>query len=118
MENIIYNELRHRGYRVNTGNVEIREKTDRMDKNNRPIYTTKQLEVDFVASRGSDLIYIQSAFSIPDELKEYQEKRSFFHIGDSFRKLILINDNIKMKRDEVGIMTMNVRDFLLDNESF
>lgn len=113
MENIIYNELRHRGYRVDTGNVEIREKTDRTDKNRRSIYTTKQLEVDFVATRGSDKVYIQSAFSTADEQKEAQEKRSLFHIGDSFQKVILVGDNIKAKRDEAGIATINVRDFLL-----
>ena len=115
MENIIYNELRSRGYQVSTGNVEIREKTERLDKNNRPIYTTKQLEVDFVAGKGSDKVYIQSAYSVQDELKQYQEQRPFFHIGDSFRKIILVNDNIKLKRDEAGITTMNVLDFLMSD---
>ena len=115
MENIIYNELRSRGYQVSTGNVEIREKTERLDKNNRPIYTTKQLEVDFVAGKGSDKVYIQSAYSVEDESKQYQEQRPFFHIGDSFRKIILVNDNIKLKRDEAGITTMNVLDFLMSD---
>ena len=114
MENIIFNELRCRGFNVDIGTVTCNEKTDRLNKNGKPIYVEKTYEVDFVATKGSEKYYIQSAYSIPDEAKEAQEKNSLLKIDDSFRKLIIVHDDIKLRRDDKGIVTMNVYDFLED----
>lgn len=107
MENIIYNELRYRGFSVDVGVVEIREKQSngKMER--------KQLEVDFVANSGSKRYYIQSAFSMSAPDKEAQEKRPFLRFNDSFKKIILVRENIKVRRDDNGIVTMGVLDFLL-----
>ena len=110
MENIIYNELRMRGYNVDVGVVEIREKQAGG-------YTKKQTEVDFVANLGSKRIYIQSAFAMSDDEKTAQEKRPLDKIGDSFKKIIVVGENIKLRRDEDGIVTMGIRDFLLKRDS-
>lgn len=111
MENIIYLELKRRGYCVDVGLIETRE-TD--DSGNR---THRQLEVDFIAYPGNNKYYIQSAFSIPDETKRAQEERPLLQIGDSFRKIIVIGNHIKLKRDDMGITTMGIRQFLLDQNS-
>lgn len=110
MENIIYNELRIRGYKVDVGIVEHIETTT--GKRSR-----KQLEVDFVATRGSEKFYLQSAFSVPDSQKKAQEQRSLLCIPDSFKKIIVVSDNIRARRDENGIMTIGLRNFLLDENS-
>lgn len=111
IENIIYTELKRRGYSVDVGLVEIRE-TDSSG-----IRTRKQLEVDFVVYKGNNKYYIQSAFSLPDELQKKQEERPLLSIGDSFRKIIVVGNNIKLKRDDMGITTMGIRQFLLDPNS-
>ena len=111
MENIIYNELRMRGYNVDVGVVEIR------DKQADGSYTKKQTEVDFVANLGSKRIYIQSAFAMSDDKKTAQEKRPLDKIGDSFKKIIVVGENIKLCRDEDGIVIMGIRDFLLKRDS-
>ena len=111
MENIIYNELRMRGYNVDVGVVEIR------DKQADGSYTKKQTEVDFVANLGSKRIYIQSAFAMSDDEKTAQEKRPLDKIGDSFKKIIVVGENIKLCRDEDGIVIMGIRDFLLKRDS-
>lgn len=111
MENIIYTELKHRGYFVDVGLVEIRE-NDRSGNRVR-----KQLEVDFIAYKGNNKYYIQSAFSLPDESKRIQEERPLLNIGDSFRKIIVVGNHIKLKRDDMGITTMGIRQFLLDPDS-
>lgn len=111
MENIIYIELKRRGYSVDVGLIETRE-TD--DSGNR---THRQLEVDFIAHQGNNKYYIQSAFSMPDETKKAQEERPLLQIGDSFRKIIVIGNHIKLKRDDMGITTMGIRQFLLDQNS-
>ena len=108
MENIIYNELRVRGFRVDVGVVEERT----TDRNNRTI--RKHYEVDFVANQGSRRYYIQSAFMMPTREKQEQEVASLMRIGDSFRKIIVVKDDIMPKRDENGIVTMGVLDFLLN----
>lgn len=107
MENIIYNELRYRGFSVDVGVVEIREKQPdgKMKR--------KQLEVDFVANSGNRRYYIQSAFAMNSPDKEAQEKRPFLRVNDSFKKIILVRENIKIRRDENGIVTMGLLDFLL-----
>ena len=111
MENIIYNELRSRGYAVDVGIVEKRKK-DASGKAER-----KQLEIDFVANKGSQRYYIQSAFTMPDEQKQKQEKMSLLQVKDSFKKIIVVKDVVNVTRDENGITTMSVYDFLLKDNS-
>ncbi len=108
MENIIYNELKIRGFLVDIGVVE--HKTT--DKNGKTI--RKQYEVDFVANQGSRRYYIQSAFVMPTGAKERQESTSLLNIDDSFKKIIIVKDYIKPKRNEDGIVTMGLIDFLLN----
>ena len=108
MENVIYNELRMRGYSVDVGVVPIAEK----DRNGK--VTRKQLEVDFVCNLGSSRYYIQSAYTLPDEVKRTQEVRPFRKIDDSFKKIIITRDMVPMQYDEYGILTVNIYDFLLD----
>ena len=111
MENIIYNELRSRGYTVDVGVVEKRG-TDEIGKE----YKT-QLEIDFVANLGSKRYYIQSAFSMPTEEKRIQEKASLVNVNDSFKKIIVVKDVVNVTRDEDGITTMSIYDFLLKENS-
>lgn len=110
MENILYNELRMRGYNVDVGVVETKRslagKTIRV-----------QYEVDFVVNEGSNRYYIQSAFNMANIEKEQQEKASFSLINDSFKKIIVVKDDIKPKRDEQGIVTVGLLDFLLNKNS-
>ena len=111
MENIIYNELRIRGFRVDVGLVEHYGK----DENKKS--TKKQLEVDFVATKGNKKYYIQSAFSMSSSEKIEQEQRSLKSINDSFKKIIVVRDNIKVRRDDYGIVTIGICNFLLDENS-
>lgn len=111
MENIIYNELIIRGYSVDVGVVEIKS------QNSEGRWMRVQLEVDFVACLGSRKYYIQSAFSIPDREKELQESRSLLNIRDSFKKIIVVKDHIMPRRNEEGILTIGLWDFLLDENS-
>lgn len=111
MENVIYNELRMRGYNVDVGVVPVAER----DVNGKVV--RKQLEVDFVCNIGSLRYYIQSAYSLPDEAKRAQEVRPFRKIDDSFKKIIVTKDIVPAFYDENGILTMNIYDFLLDVDS-
>jgi len=111
MENIVYNELRSRGYSVDVGVVEKRGinqegKTERT-----------YLEIDFIANLGSKRYYIQSAFSMPTEEKRLQEKAPLVNVNDSFKKIILVKDVMNVTRDEDGITTMSIYDFLLKDNS-
>ena len=108
MENVIYNELRMRGYSVDVGVVTVAEK-DQDGKVNR-----KQLEVDFVCNLGSSRYYIQSAYSLPDEVKRTQEIRPFRKIDDSFKKIIITKDIVQPYYDDYGILTVNIYVFLLE----
>lgn len=110
MENLVYNELRARGYSVDVGVVEKRAREEGRD-------VRKQLEVDFVANRGSDRVYIQSAREMRTPEKAAQEKASLLGINDSFKKVVLVRDVVKPLRDERGVVTMSVFDFLLDEHS-
>ncbi len=111
MENIIYNELRYRGYNVDVGVVEIREKNvDGKD-------IRKQLEIDFVANLGSKRYYIQSAYYIPDEQKMRQETRSFDKADDSFKKIIIVERSMKPRMTEKGYVMMGIKEFLLNPNS-
>lgn len=111
MENIIYNELRVRGYHVDVGVVEYYE-TKADGKRGK-----KQLEVDFVATKGSEKYYVQSAVALPTADKVNQEQRGLLRISDFFRKIVVVGDNIKVRRDENGIITIGLRNFLLDENS-
>ena len=111
MENVIYNELRMRGYLVDVGLVECWT-TDENGKRKR-----SKLEVDFVVNNGPERVYIQSAFNMPTKDKEKQERRSLINIADNFRKVIVVKDDIKRKIDDDGVVTMGLFDFLLDEQS-
>ena len=111
MENIIYNELITRGYRVDVGMVEIRK------PNKEGKWTRTQLEVDFIANLGSRKYYVQSALSIPNREKEIQESRSLMGINDSFKKIIIVKDHIMPRRNQEGILTIGLFDFLLKEDS-
>lgn len=111
MENIIYTELRSRGYRVDVGVVEIYE-TNSYGKSQK-----KQLEVDFIANKGNRKYYIQSAFEMSSSEKTEQEKRALNKLNDSFKKFIITKDDIKTSIDENGLITMGIYDFLLNENS-
>ena len=113
MENIIYNELRYRGFSVDAGEVSVSEKTERIDANGKNIYVQKSLEVDFIATLGSRKQYIQSALSIDSAEKSVQEKKSLYYIDDSFEKVIVTKNGLKPIQDEKGVVTMDLFDFLL-----
>lgn len=111
MENVIYNELRMRGYLVDVGLVECWT-TDENGKRKR-----SKLEVDFVVNNGPERVYIQTAFNMPTKDKEKQERRSLINIADNFRKVIVVKDDIKRKIDDDGVVTIGLFDFLLDEQS-
>lgn len=111
MENIIFNELKVRGYNIDIGVVVMNE-SDRTGKKIR-----KQLEIDFVCNKGSKRYYIQSAFALPDEKKMEQEQRSLVNTGDGFKKIIITKDAIAPLYNEKGILVMNIYDFLLNPDS-
>ena len=106
MENVIYLELRRRGYNVDVGSVEIREGNSK-----------KQLEIDFVANKGNNKIYIQSALKMKTQEKVQQEQKSLLNVNDFFKKIIIVGDNVKKSRFENGIIIMSIYDFLLDSHS-
>lgn len=110
MENIIYNELRYRGYNVDVGFVETRENIDGTLKR-------KQLEIDFVANQGNKRYYIQSAYDIQNEEKMKQETKSLDNIDDSFKKIIVVRNSIKPRRNEKGYLIVGLKEFLLDPNS-
>ena len=111
MENIIFNELKVRGYNVDIGVVVMNE----VDKNGKKI--RKQLEVDFVCNKGSKRFYIQSAYALPDKEKMEQEQRSLVNTGDGFKKIIIAKDAVAPLYNEKGILVMSVYDFLLNPDS-
>ena len=109
MENIIYNELRIRGYRVDVGVIE------KFEKNADEKTVRKLLEIDFIATKGSEKYYIQSAFTL--DTPEKQEEKPLNTIFDSFKKIVIVRDSIKLRRNEQGIVTMGIKQFLLDENS-
>lgn len=111
MENIIYTELRRRGFNVDVGIVEKRK----TDENGKKYYT--QLEVDFVANKGSNKYYIQSAYSIEDNSKREQELQSLLNISDNFKKMVIVYDSFIKWQDENGIVYISIYDFLLNENS-
>lgn len=108
MENVIYNEMRHRGFLVDVGNVNIRIKTEDGK------WQRVTLEVDFVCNLGSRRYYLQSAFRMPDEEKMEQEKRSLKQIGDAFKKMVIVGERMKLCRDDFGIVMTGIYEFLFD----
>ena len=111
MENVIYNELRMRGFHVDVGNLTVVEK----GKDAKPV--KKQLEVDFICNKGSKKYYIQSAYMLETEAKMAQEIRPFLKINDSFKKIVITSNTPKPFYNDQGILIMNVYDFLLNVES-
>lgn len=111
MENIIYNELLVRGYNVDVGVIE------RFEKNNEERTIRKQLEVDFVCNQASKRYYIQSAFAIPNKEKMEQEQKSLVNIDDSFKKIIVVKEDINLWRNEEGILIIGLEEFLLNPNS-
>ena len=106
MENVIYIELKKRGYNVDVGSVEIREGDSK-----------KQLEIDFVANKGNNKIYIQSALEMKTKEKVEQEQKSLINVNDFFKKIIIVGENVKKSRFDNGIIIMSIYDFLLDLDS-
>ena len=106
MENVIYLELKRRGYNVDVGVVEIREK----DKK-------KQLEIDFIANKGNNKIYIQSALEMKKKEKVEQEQKSLLNVNDFFKKIIIVGDYVHKSRYDNGIIIMSIYDFLLEEDS-
>jgi hypothetical protein len=111
MENIIYNELRIRGYNVDVGVVP----TVKRNIDGKQIRV--QLEIDFVCNLGSKRYYIQSAYRMPDEAKMQQECASLRAVGDSFKKIIIVGDEVPVLRNDAGITTISIYDFLLKENS-
>lgn len=111
MENIIYTELRRRGFNVDVGIVEKRK----IDKKGKKDY--RQLEIDFVANKGSDKYYIQSAYSIEDNNKKEQELQSLLNISDNFKKMVIVYDSFIKWQDDNGIIYISIYDFLLNENS-
>lgn len=111
MENIIFNELRFRGFSVDVGVVGLQE------RNNQGLVKRIQTEVDFVANSGSKRYYIQSAFSMSDSEKAMREKRPLNAIPDSFKKIVVTGENTKPRRDNNGILTIGIEDFITKQNS-
>lgn len=111
MENIIFNELIIRGYKVDVGVVTIGEKNE---NNN---YVRKNLEVDFVCNLGYERYYIQSALTIDEKGKREQEEKSLLHINDSFKKIIVVRNNIKKWKDDKGTLFLSLKEFLTNPDS-
>ncbi len=110
MENVIYNELRYRGYNVDVGVIDTRENVNGSSER-------RQLEIDFVANQGNKRYYIQSAYDIPNEDKMKQETKSFDKTNDSFKKIIVVGKSMKPRRNEKGYLIVGVKEFLLDPNS-
>lgn len=111
MENVVYNELRYRGFNVDVGVVPVRQ-TNANGQQQRA-----NLEIDFVCNQGSRRYYVQSAYRMPTDEKIQQEQTPLLKIKDSFKKIIILGEDIHVRRDDAGITTMGIYDFLLDAES-
>ncbi len=111
MENLIYNELRLRGYSVDVGQVTLNT------RNEQGVSTRKYLEVDFVCNKGYDRLYVQSAYAMPTQEKMEQELRSLQHIGDSFQKVVIVGGLQPTYRNDDGVIIVNLSDFLLSKVS-
>ena len=117
MENIVYNELRYRGYFVDVGEVNVNEMTNRKDKNGKNIYKENSLEVDFIAYRNREKYYIQVCLNMNEEKTKIREKKSLYNIHDSFKKIIIVKDGLPPRIDENGFLIIDILDFLQDEDS-
>ena len=117
IENIVYNELRYRGFNVDVGVCKIRIKSDRLDINNNPIYDEKATEVDFVANKGNKTYYVQVAYEINNEEKKNQEYQSLRNIPDSFKKVIIVKNEGKYYYTDEGFLKISLLDFLINEDS-
>ena len=111
MENVVYNELLTRGFNVDVGVVQSR-RTTAEGKSQR-----SQLEIDFVCNQGSKRYYVQSAYSLPTQEKIEQEEAPLRKTDDFFKRIIVTGDDIIVHRNEAGITTMSIYDFLLNKDS-
>ena len=111
MENIIFNELLVRGYNVDVGVVEINT------KNAEGKSIRKQLEIDFVINQSSQRFYVQAAYEMYTPEKQNQERRSLMNVDDSFKKIIIVRDDIKPWHDDNGFLILGLEDFLLNEYS-
>ena len=112
MENVVFNELVARGLRVDVGVVDVYEKGSPGGGAEK-----RRLEVDFVANEGSRRYYVQSALVLPDDEKRRQEERPLLELDDSFKKIVVVRDNVALSRDEHGVVTMGLREFLTNPNS-
>ena len=117
IENIVYNELRYRGFSVDVGSVKFYSKTDRLDKNNKPIYIEKETEVDFVARKGLKTYYIQVALQIDTPEKKDQEYLAIKNIPESFKKVIIVKNEGKFYYTKEGFLRISLLDFLMNLDS-
>ena len=117
IENIVYNELRYRGFNVDVGVCKIRIKSDRLDINNNPIYDEKATEVDFVANKGNKTYYVQVAYEINNEENKNQEYQSLRNIPDSFKKVIIVKNEGKYYYTDEGFLRISLLDFLINEDS-
>ena len=117
IENVVYNELRYRGFNVDVGVVTIKAKTDRKDKNGNLIYADKDTEVDFVINKGNKTYYVQVALRIDDQEKKEQEYESLRNIPDSFKKVIVVKEEGKHYYTNEGFLRISLLDFLLNQDS-
>ncbi len=118
IENIVYNELRYRGYSVDVGVVYINEPTGKKDKDGKDIYVEKATEVDFVANKGGKIYYVQVALQIDTIEKKEQEYKSIRNIPDSFKKIVIVkNDIVDHQYTNDGFLRMNLMEFLTNENS-
>ncbi|MBQ7995220.1 MAG: ATP-binding protein [Bacilli bacterium] len=117
IENIVYNELRYRGFNVDVGVVTIKKKTDRKDKNGNWIYVDVDTECDFVANKGDKTYYVQVALTIDNQEKKDHEYESLRNIPDSFKKVIVIKNEGLHYRTKEGFLRINLLDFLTNVDS-
>ena len=117
IENIVYNELRYRGFNVDVGVVKIKVKSDKLDVNGKPIYKDKDTEVDFVANKGNKTYYVQVAYEISSDEKKEQEYTSIRNIPNSFKKVIIVKNEGKYYYTDEGFLRISLLDFLLNLDS-
>ena len=117
IENIVYNELRYRGFNVDVGIVYINEPTDRKDKNGKTIYKETGTEVDFVANKGNKTYYVQVAYIIDSPEKKNQEYKSIRNIPNSFKKVIIVKEEGLHYYTDEGFLRMSLLDFLTNEDS-
>ena len=117
IENIVYNELRYRGFNVDVGVITIKVKSGRKDKNGKDIYVDKDTECDFAANKGNKTYYVQVALEISSQEKKDQEYESIRNIPDSFKKVIVVKEEGKHYYTKEGFLRISLLDFLMNQDS-